>query len=269
MSFGSILTREMVVKLVTWNVNGIRARKEYLEMYVDACAPDVLCVQEIKALPDVVPIEIFTNRGYTCVFQGQKGFNGVLIASKLPMENVHMGLEGGDDGQARLIGCTVAGIHIVNLYCPQGQSADSPKFVYKKAFYDTLISWVQTKHTPTDDLILLGDFNIAPFAHDLFNPALFVNVPTFHPEEHDRWNQLLEWGLQDLSTGFLPPGSFTFWDYKQWAFQKNRGMRIDHFVGTASILPRVQDVVVRKDFRSPINDLTPSDHAPVEMILQS
>ena len=117
-------------------------------------------------------------------------------------------------------------------------------------------------------LIVTGDFNIAPHPEDLYDVRVFENVPTHHPEELSRWKRQLEWGLSDLSEGYLSSGTYTFWDYRRGAFQRNMGMRIDHFIGTVSIKEKTEGVAVIRDFRKKKEGLTASDHAPVELILQ-
>ena len=256
------------MKIVTWNVNGIRARKEYVELFLLAHNPDILCIQELKSSAEQVPVELFTNLGYKVALHGQPRWNGVLIASKWDIDSVVTKVSRVEGEQSRLIYVQSNGLHLVNLYCPQGSSADSDKFVYKKEFYDGLIDWVSDTFQVDQDLILTGDFNIAPYAHDLYDVSKFVNVPTFHPEELIRWQKLLDWGLSDLSEGLWNPGTFTFWDYRFGAFQRNMGMRIDHFIGTASIQKRVESMQVIRDFRKVKKGLKASDHAPVELVLK-
>jgi exodeoxyribonuclease III len=255
------------MKVVTWNVNSLKARNDYVQLYLDTHQPDVLCIQELKLATDKVPVEIFTSRGYEVAVFGQKQWNGVMIASKFPISNVHKGLEKGDAGQARLIACTIKGVHFVNLYCPQGQSEESEKFIYKKLFYDCLIEWVAETYDPSDSVLLLGDFNIAPEACDVYDVQVFKNVPTYHPEEHARWSKLIEWGLEDVGRPYIPNGMYTFWDYRAGRFQRNQGMRIDHFLGTVRVKQKVVSAIVNRDFRKKKNGLKASDHAPVELLL--
>ncbi len=257
------------MKIVTWNINGVKARQPYLELFLDTHKPDVLCIQELKSLTDKVPTELFTNRGYEVAVFGQKSWNGVMIASKYPMSDVEMGLpDNGHEDQSRAIAATIKGVRIINLYCPQGQKADSDAFAFKKRFYDRLQAWIERVHTPSDELIVTGDFNVAPRSIDLYDATKFTNVPTFHPEELTRWQRLLDWGLRDLGDGFITPGSYTFWDYRAGAFYRNLGMRIDHFIGTEKIAERTENVQIIRDFRKKKQGLTASDHAPVELILK-
>lgn len=254
------------MRIVTWNVNSLNARRELVERYLDEEAPDVLCVQELKLDTDAVPTEVFSDRGYHVAVHGQPQWNGVLIASKTPLDDVHVGLPAGDQGQSRVIAATVDGVRVVNLYCPQGGSADSDKFPYKLSFYDALIDWIAKAHTPDQPLVVTGDLNIAPDPDDVWDVEEFVNVPTYHPLEHERWQRLVAWGLRDAVKERLPDNPkerFSFWDYRGMAFRLNHGMRIDHFLVTAPVEPRVTAAGIQRDWRKKRDGLTPSDHAPV------
>jgi exodeoxyribonuclease-3 len=250
------------LKIVTWNVNSLNQRADFVAMYLDSDEPDILCLQELKLETDAVPIEIFTERGYEVAVHGQKAWNGVLIASKFPITDVHRGLDA-DEGESRLIAVTTAGLRIVNLYCPQGQREDSPKFPYKLAFYDGLIEWLEQSGATEKPLIVLGDLNIAPEPRDVWDPTKFVNVPTFHPKEHERWARLLELGLEDVVKPYVEPGNFSFWDYRGGAFRFNHGMRIDHILLNAPLRDRVTNGWINRQQRKKKEGLTASDHAPV------
>jgi exodeoxyribonuclease-3 len=256
------------VKIVTWNVNSLKARAEYVDLYLEHEDADVICIQELKLETDKVPGELFTARGYPhlAVF-GQKQWNGVMIASKLPLTDVHTGLPGGDDDQSRLIAATVGGLRLVNLYCPQGQSADSPKFAYKLRFFATLNAWLRERCDPAAPLVLTGDLNIAPNPDDVWDVALFEGVPTYHPREHEAWAELLAFGLSDVARPHLPDHSYTFWDYRRARFRFNQGMRIDHFLATAPVAARVAGAQVQRDWRKQRGAFKASDHAPVMLEL--
>ena len=166
---------------------------------------------------DKVPVELFTERGYEVAVHGQKSWNGVMTASKYPITDVIMGLpENGHEDQSRLIGCSIKDISIINLYCPQGQSAESDKFAFKKRFYDRLIQWVSETYQTSDRLILTGDFNIAPYPEDVYDPVYWEDKPTRHPEELSRWAHLLEWGLSDVGEAHIGKGTFTFGIIEEW-----------------------------------------------------
>jgi exodeoxyribonuclease-3 len=255
------------VDIVTWNVNSLKARKEFVELYLDECSPDILGIQELKLESDKVPREIFESRGYHLAIHGQKQWNGVLIASKTPIESIHTGLPHGDEGQSRLIAVRTGGLDIVNLYCPQGQSADSPKFQYKLGFFRALRAWISESYTPADDLIVMGDINIAPGPEDVYDLKAIENEPTYHPLEHAEWAKLEDWGLTDAVKPFLEPHSYSYWDYRHMAFRYDKGFRIDHHLVTASVMERVTHGWIGRAHRKKKDGLTASDHAPVGITL--
>ncbi len=251
------------MKIVTWNVNSLKARQDFVSLYLEAADPDILCLQELKLESDKVPREMFEERGYQLAIHGQKQWNGVLIASKLPLTDVWTGLPEGDDGEARLVAATVGGVRLVNLYCPQGQSADSPKFAYKLRFYRALRDWLAAGLEAGPPLVVLGDLNVAPRAEDIYDAKKFENVPSFHPLEHEQWRALEALGLRDAVLPHIKSGSFSFWDYRGGAFRFNKGMRIDHVLVSEGLLPRVKTAWIDRDARKKKQGLTASDHAPV------
>lgn len=255
------------MKIVTWNVNSLKARQGYVERWLDAEAPDVLCVQELKLDDDKVPTEMFTDRGYDVAIHGQPRWNGVLIASKTPLEDVAKGLPEGDEGEARLIAATASGVRFVNLYCPQGQAADSPKFPFKLGFFAALRAWLAATCDPSRELIVLGDLNIAPEARDIWDEEAMAGVPSYHPLEHEEWGKLMAFGLEDAVKPFVEPGTFSFWDYRGGCFHRNQGMRIDHVLVTKALAGRVTDGFIQRPYRKKWDGMTPSDHAPVGIVL--
>ncbi len=254
------------MKVVTWNVNSLKARADYVSWYLDYADPDVICLQELKLEDDKVPRHIFEERGYHLETHGQKQWNGVAIAAKQPITNVTSGLPGGDDGQARLIAAEIAGLKFVNLYCPQGQSVDSPKFPYKLNFYKTLRAYISERYTPSDPLVVLGDLNVAPLECDVHSLDVWAGKPSHHPSELEEWAQLLAFGLDDAVWPHIEAGTFTFWDYRGGAFRYNNGMRIDHVLVTDSVMPRVKAAYVDRVARKKQGDMKASDHAPVVAI---
>lgn len=251
------------MKIVTWNCNSLGARRSFVETYLDLERPDVLALQELKLETDKVPVDLFASRGYHVAVHGQKSWNGVLIASREPLRDVQIGLPSAEQGQSRVIAATTAGVRLVNLYCPQGQKADSDKFQYKLAFYDALIAWLAEILADPSPLIVLGDLNIAREAEDLWDPSRFEGVPSFHPLEIQRFERLERLGLRDLVKPYLEPGAFSFWDYRGAAFRFNQGMRIDYLLGNATAAERVRGGWIARDWRKKRDGLTPSDHAPV------
>ncbi|MCH7725175.1 MAG: DNA polymerase I [Planctomycetes bacterium] len=255
------------MQLVTWNVNSLKAREEFVVDYLDETQPDIICLQELKQEEDSVPKELFEERGYQLAIHGQRQWNGVLIASKKPISNVVKGLPDGDEGQSRLIACQIEDLKLVNLYCPQGQAEDSPKFQYKLRFFKALRKWIADTYSPDDNLLIVGDLNIAPLKTDVWDIGEFKNVPTYHPLEHKEWKELLSFGLEDVVHPYIEPGQFTFWDYRGASFRENKGMRIDHMLATKSVGTWVTGASIDREARKKRKGNAPSDHAPVSVTL--
>lgn len=255
------------MNIVTWNVNSLNVRADFVAAFLDKEQPDVLGLQELKLETDKVPVKLFQDRGYHVAVHGQKQWNGVLLASKFPLGDVVKGLPDGDQGESRFIAATTNGVRVINVYVPQGQAADSPKFDFKLGFLDALIVRLESEKLQSAETVLIGDVNVAPEARDVFDVAAFEGVPTFHPLEHQRIARLTAAGFSDLCLPFLPAGTFSFWDYRGAAFRFNQGMRIDHFYGTAALASRVASARVYRDYRKKLGELAPSDHAPVAITL--
>jgi exodeoxyribonuclease-3 len=248
------------MRIVSWNVNSLKARQHHVADYLDECAPDVLCMQELKMTDEAIPREIFSDRGYHFESHGQKQWNGVAIASKLPIEDVHRGLNIYDQGQSRLIAATVNGIRIVNLYIPQGQDTESPKFTYKMGFYEGLMAWLTTELDRDQEIIVLGDLNIARLPTDIWNVDEWKGKCSYTDVEHQAFDKLLSLGFEDVMRDRLSADTYTFWDYRQMSFRRKRGMRIDYILSTPKLAERVTEAWVDGDWRKREK---PSDHAPV------
>jgi exodeoxyribonuclease-3 len=257
------------LRIVTWNVNSIRSRLDRAVAWTERERPDVLCLQEIKTTDELFPAAPFEELGYHVETFGQKTYNGVAILSRKPLRDVVRGLPGdGPDDQRRLLAATVGGkakplrpLRVINVYVPNGQSPTSDKFVYKLAWLARLRDFLATAADPDDPLILLGDFNIAPEERDVRYPELWRGGIHFHPEEHKALAHLTSWGLFDLFRKHHEEGGFySWWDYRQLAFQKNNGLRIDLVLGTAPVLARSKDARIDREERK---GESPSDHAPV------
>jgi exodeoxyribonuclease-3 len=254
------------MKIATWNVNSIRSRLEHVLTWWDTVQPDVLCLQETKVVNDDFPSEAFEQRGLQVVHHGQKAYNGVALISKESMTEEVFGFNGEDmEGQTRVVAGRVAGIRIVNLYIPQGQSVDSPKFEFKRRFYRALVEELKRDYRPDEPLVLCGDFNVAPAEADVDDPAKRAKNCMFTEEERGWLATLENWGLHDaLRLVTLDPGLFTWWDYRQLAFPKNRGMRIDLIYVTDPLKNKVKSVDIYRDERKKDK---PSDHVPVVLTL--
>ncbi len=251
------------MKIVTWNVNSIKVRAEFVADYLDRVRPEILCLQELKVDAAHVPREVFTSRGYELAVHAQKTWNGVLIASQGAITDVVEGLGEAEEGQARMVACSTLGVRIVNLYCPQGQSVKSPKFMYKLRFYEALRAWVARDCDLGAPFVLCGDLNIAPGPEDIWDPFEMEGVPSYHPLEHQELEALMDLGLYDAVKPHIQPGTYTFWDYRAGMFHKNQGMRIDHLLVSEPLRERVTGAWVEREERKKKDELKPSDHAPV------
>ena len=258
------------MNVVTYNINSLRARSPFLNLFLDSEDPDILCLQELKATTDQIEehLKLLETRGYALSVYGQPRWNGVLIASKYPIEHAELGFDGElFEGiqQARMQYVQTGGIHLVNLYCPQGQSETSPKFEFKKRFYRKFIDWVslRNKAWEEEDWLFTGDFNIAPEPCDVWDEAAWANVPTYHPDEHKLWSEFLSLGLSDVGRAYIKEGEFTFWDNRTVRFRPNQGLRIDHFVANNKLKKRVSGAHVYADWRKGRDGHKPSDHVPV------
>jgi exodeoxyribonuclease-3 len=250
------------MKIATWNVNSIRSRVARVLDWTRREEPDVLCFQEIKTTDELFPAAPFEELGYHIETWGQPTYNGVAILSRTRSKDVTRGLPGdAPDAQRRLIAATVKGVRIINVYVPNGQSPESDKFVFKLEWLGRLRDWLDAAASPADPLLLLGDFNIAPDDRDVHDPDLWRGKIHFHPKEHAALARITSWGLFDLFRKHHTEGGFySWWDYRQLAFPKNKGLRIDLVLGTAPMLDRVKGSQIHRDERKGEG---PSDHAPV------
>ena len=253
------------MKLATWNVNSLAVRLPQLLDWLSAHQPDVLCLQETKLTDDKFPHAAITAAGYQVEWFGQKTYNGVALISKSPATDVVRNIPGHDDPQARVIAATVDSplgrVRIIGVYIPNGQSVESEKFPYKLAWLAALRRWVEQECAAHPQLALLGDYNIAPEDRDVYDPVGWSGQVLCTPEERAHFKGLLGLGLHDSFRLFeQPPKSWSWWDYRNLAFRKNQGLRIDHILVSEALRPRVLSCVIDKPTRK---NERPSDHAPV------
>ncbi|MFP6684921.1 MAG: exodeoxyribonuclease III [Polyangiaceae bacterium] len=253
------------MKVATWNINGIKARHDRLRAWLSAHEPDVLCLQEIKSIDEAFPGEVFESLGYRLATYGQKGYNGVALFSRYPLEDVTRGFEDGeDDEQARFIGATVMAdrpFRVMSAYCPNGGSLDSDKYPYKLAWYDRMLRFVDEKRAAWGDAILMGDFNVAPADIDVHDPEAWCGQVSCTAAERQRWEGIGALGMREIFREMHPDdSSYTWWDYRQLGFPKNKGMRIDHIFTTQNLADRVTACYIDRQERK---GKKPSDHAPV------
>lgn len=250
------------MKLVSWNVNSLRARAEHVERVVAKWQPDVLCLQETKIEDAAFPHDWLSRLGYPHVAAlGQRTYNGVAIVSRSPLADVQRTLcDGEADDQARLVAATVGDLDVVDVYVPNGQAVGTDKFRYKLRWLDRLAAFLAGRD-PARPLALVGDFNIAPDDLDVWDPFVWDGVVLCHPDERSRLAALLQWGLTDSWRALHPLATeFSWWDYQRMGWPRNHGLRIDLALLTPSARLRCQDVRILKEVRGWPGA---SDHAPV------
>jgi exodeoxyribonuclease III len=252
------------MRIASWNVNSIRARLEHLRTFVATAKPDVVCMQETKVEDDKFPVEALGDAGYRVVHVGQKTYNGVAIAARfgLSIDDVKKNLDGDDDeSPRRLIAATIEGVRVVNVYVPNGQAVGTKPFLYKLAWFERLLLDLAAHHKPEDQVLICGDFNVAPASIDVHEPKKWEGQVLCHPDERAALARLIDWGLVDAFRERHPEERiYTWWDYRMGAYRKNQGLRIDLALVTRSLLARTKDVWVDRSTRELER---PSDHAPV------
>jgi exodeoxyribonuclease-3 len=250
------------MKIASWNVNSVRARRERLMHWLASYSPDVLCLQETKVVDAEFPFEALGEAGYRVAAHGQKTYNGVAILARTEPGEVERGFgDGGDDSQSRLIAARVGGVRVVSVYIPNGQEVGSDKWRYKLEWLRRLRAWLDTRRAPGEPLVLCGDFNVAPEPRDVHDPAAWEATVLFHPEARAALEQVRAWGLVDtLRLHHQEDGLFSWWDYRMLAFPKNNGLRIDHIFATEPLAHRCSAASIDRQERK---GQLPSDHAPV------
>jgi exodeoxyribonuclease-3 len=253
------------MKIATFNINGVKARLEPLLAWLGETAPDVALLQEIKTLDDGFPREEVEALGYNVATHGQKGFNGVAILSRPPLEDVVRGLPGDpEDAQARWIEATVVGrraLRLCCLYLPNGNPAPGPKFDYKLAWMERLRARAQALLATEEPALLAGDYNVIPQAEDAARPEAWREDALFRPESRAAFRRLLHLGLTDaFRARVAAPGHYTYWDYQGAAWERNNGIRIDHMLLTPQAADLLEDVWIERERRGRDR---PSDHVPL------
>jgi len=250
------------MKIATWNVNSIRARIERLRAWLTAQAPDVICLQETKVEDQAFPASELESLGYYVTAHGQKTYNGVAILARQPLVDIVRGFDDGvADAQARFLVARVGEIRVGSLYVPNGQSVGSDKFAYKLAWLQRWRAWLAAHADAGAPLVLCGDINIAPEDRDVYDPEAWHNQVMCHPDERAALGDVCRWGLVDVFRRLNPDSNqYSWWDYRQLSFPKNRGLRIDHILCTETMATRCRSVAIDREARK---GEAPSDHAPV------
>ena len=249
------------MKIATWNVNSIRVRLEQVCQWVDDESPDVVCLQETKTVDDAFPKERITEIGMNVTFSGQKTYNGVAVLARDEMEDVVTDFPGFEDPQRRLLAVTTNDVRIINVYIPNGQSVESDKYQYKMQWLGHLERFVESELNRYDNVVLTGDFNIAPADEDVHDPEEWRDKILCSVPERQKYQALVGLGLTDSFRMFEhPPKTFSWWDYRAAAFRRNRGLRIDHILISDALRSVCQSCTIDKE---PRKWQRPSDHTPV------
>ncbi|NOQ83711.1 MAG: exodeoxyribonuclease III [Myxococcales bacterium] len=250
------------MKVATWNVNSIRARRQHVIDWLDAAQPDVLCLQELKVTDTDFPYDDIRECGYEAAVSGQKTYNGVAILSRRPIADVVYGLgDDEDDPQARLISGRINGVTVLSAYFPNGGEVGSDKYEYKLRWMMRLGRMLARRFDPaTDELALCGDFNVAPWDDDIGRLSEWRASVLACDPVRDALTQIASFGLHDVVRPFHPTGGvFSWWDYRGRGFERGNGLRIDHIYCTPKLAERTIGAVVDREERG---RKSPSDHAP-------
>ena len=251
------------MRVATWNVNSLKARLVRVEEWLSDVQPDVLCLQETKLADDAFPALTFQALGYESAHHGQGQWNGVAILSKVGLTDVVANFADGQplDPEARLITATCGGVRVSSVYVPNGRSLDHDHYQYKLRWMARLRAHVAQNSSPSDAVIVTGDFNIAPEDKDVFDPSKMVGSTHVSVAEREELEALCRWGMSDVFRHHHPePTLYSWWDYRAGDFHMGRGMRIDLILGTASVVERSTFCVIDRNARK---GTLPSDHAPV------
>jgi exodeoxyribonuclease-3 len=257
------------MKITTWNVNSLKIRLPQVLQWLETHPVDVLCLQETKLVDEKFPQETLRQAGYESVFSGQPTYNGVALLWRQERgwtaSDLVVGLPGFADEQKRLLTATLGPIRITSAYVPNGQAIDSDKYGYKLRWLDALHQWVQQDLPKHPRWVLAGDYNIAPEDRDVHDPLAWAGQVLCSDPERERFRALLALGLSDAFRLLeQAPKTYSWWDYRQLAFRRNRGLRIDHLLVSNMLRPLVKACLVDKAARA---QEQPSDHAPVTIEL--
>ncbi len=257
----------MNFKIATWNVNSIKARLPHVKRWLETNQPDLLMIQELKGLD--FPTDEFKALGYHSEAVTQKAYNGVAILSKQKQEVTLNSLPGDEtDEQARYLEINYNGIRVINIYLPNGNpvNSESEKFPYKIKWMQRLYKRLKELREAQIPFVIAGDFNVIPEEHDCYDPAAWQGDALFHPDTLKQWQSLLNLGLYDaFRIKNKNAGQYSFWDYQRGAWQKDNGIRIDHFLLSPPLVDRLKSCVIDK---VPRGEEKASDHTPVILELQ-
>ena len=257
------------MKISSWNVNSVRARITNILNYLKSSNPDILFIQEIKTEEKNFPFNDFKNLGYESHVLGQKSYNGVAFLSKVNMSMIDLNFIDDKKKQSRIIAGDIKNkskiIKLINVYVPNGNPVDTEKYDYKKNWYDTFNNKIKKTLIKNENIIIGGDFNIIPEKIDVYDYKRYEDDALFKLEMRKKYRELVNLGFHDIYRYFnKDKQEYTFWDYMAGAWQKNHGMRIDHFLITNNLLNDIKSINIDKKPRSRVK---PSDHTPIELIV--
>ncbi len=250
------------MRVVSWNINSLRKRQDRFYVWLQETAPDVVCLQETKCTDEQFPEPALRSIGYHSVVHGQKSYNGVAILSKEEMREVRPSLcDEVEDPQARVIAATIKELRVFSVYAPNGQAVGSPAYDYKLEWYERLRNCLTSEFSARHNLVVCGDFNVAPEDRDVHDPALWRGAIMCSDGERAAFQQLCEAGLNDtLRLHHQESDLFTWWDYRMLSFPKNRGLRIDAILASKALATRCTNAGIEREMRK---GKEPSDHAPI------
>jgi exodeoxyribonuclease-3 len=249
------------MKIATWNVNSLSVRLPQLLDWLRAHQPDVMALQETKLVDEKFPRLEIEAAGYSVQWFGQKTYNGVALLSRQPAVEIVRNIPGFADTQARVIAGTVGDVRAIGVYVPNGQAPGTEKFEYKMQWLRALRDWVESELAAHPQLVVMGDYNIAPEDRDVYDPIAWHGQIHCTPQEREHFQKLLALGLHDAFRQFeQPPKSWSWWDYRGLAFRKNQGLRIDTLLVSHALKQRLSACTIDKAMRK---NEGPSDHAPV------
>lgn len=249
------------MKIATWNVNSLTVRLPQVLEWLAGEQPEILALQETKIIDEKFPRSQIEAAGYHVVFAGQKTYNGVAVLSRTPACDTETDLPGLADPQRRILATSIGAVRVLNLYVPNGQSVTSDKYVYKLDWLEKVTAYVQQQLLVYPQLVVLGDYNIAPEDRDVHDPKLWEGQVLFSELERAAFGRLIQVGLCDTFRLFQqPPGQYSWWDYRMAAFRRNLGLRIDHILASPALCQACSACRIDKLARARER---PSDHAPV------
>ncbi len=249
------------MKVASWNVNSLKVRLPQVEKWLAMRDPDIVGLQETKLPDENFPREALEQAGYHVAFSGQKTYNGVALLSREPLRDIVTDIPGLDDPQRRILGATIGDLRVLNLYVVNGQTVDSDKYDYKLRWLEAVRDYIAADLREHDNYIVMGDFNIAPDDRDVHDPELWQNRVLVSEPERAALREILALGFEDtFRLHEQPEQVFSWWDYRQAAFRRNRGLRIDLILASEPLARRCVSSSVD---REPRTWERPSDHAPV------